>query len=86
MRKRRKKERKPRFLSTLCARLAGLGADWGLRSDVATDARTGCRHKSILKEFKHALVWGTSVKYSPMKVGKDHVLNDEDVVQIVKRI
>jgi small GTP-binding protein len=43
-------------------------------------------HKSILKEFKHALVWGTSVKYSPMKVGKDHVLNDEDVVQIVKRI
>eukprot|EP00040_Diaphanoeca_grandis_P030450 m.179955 g.179955 ORF g.179955 m.179955 type:complete len:367 (+) comp31997_c1_seq1:99-1199(+) len=43
-------------------------------------------HKSILKEFKHALVWGTSVKYSPMKVGKDHILCDEDVVQIIKRI
>jgi hypothetical protein len=25
-------------------------------------------HKSIIKDFKHALVWGTSVKYSPQKV------------------
>ena len=43
-------------------------------------------HKSILKEFKYALVWGTSVKHQPQKVGKDHVLNDEDVVQIVKKV
>jgi len=43
-------------------------------------------HKSIIRDFKHALVWGTSVKYSPQKVGKDHVLNDEDVVQIVKKV
>eukprot|EP00041_Stephanoeca_diplocostata_P011132 m.180641 g.180641 ORF g.180641 m.180641 type:complete len:370 (-) comp18428_c0_seq3:757-1866(-) len=43
-------------------------------------------HKTILREFKHALVWGTSVKYSPQKVGKDHVLEDEDVVQIVKKV
>jgi ribosome-interacting GTPase 1 len=43
-------------------------------------------HKSIINEFKEANVWGTSVKYSPMKVGRDHVLNDEDVVQIIKRI
>ncbi|EDO39890.1 predicted protein [Nematostella vectensis] len=42
-------------------------------------------HKSIMKEFKHALVWGASVKYSPQKVGKDHVLQDEDVVQVVKK-
>ena len=32
-----------------------------------------------------ALVWGSSVKHNPQKVGKDHVLMDEDVVQIVKR-
>ena len=32
-----------------------------------------------------ALVWGSSVKYNPQKVGKDHVLQDEDVVQIVKK-
>ncbi|KXJ21850.1 Developmentally-regulated GTP-binding protein 1 [Exaiptasia diaphana] len=43
-------------------------------------------HKSLMKEFKHAVVWGASVKYSPQKVGKDHVLVDEDVVQIVKKV
>jgi uncharacterized protein len=43
-------------------------------------------HKSIILEFKEANVWGTSVKYSPMKVGRDHVLHDEDVVQIIKKI
>ncbi|VDD92434.1 unnamed protein product [Enterobius vermicularis] len=42
-------------------------------------------HKSLQKEFKNALVWGTSVKHNPQRVGKEHVLNDEDVVQIVKR-
>jgi ribosome-interacting GTPase 1 len=33
-----------------------------------------------------ALVWGSSVKHNPQRVGKEHVLNDEDVIQIVKRI
>jgi ribosome-interacting GTPase 1 len=32
-----------------------------------------------------ALVWGSSVKHNPQKVGKEHILNDEDVVQIVKK-
>lgn len=32
-----------------------------------------------------ALVWGSSVKHQPQKCGKDHQLNDEDVVQIVKK-
>lgn len=43
-------------------------------------------HRSIIKEFKYALVWGSSVKHQPQKVGKDHVLADEDVVQIVKKV
>ncbi|RKP01253.1 hypothetical protein CXG81DRAFT_12236 [Caulochytrium protostelioides] len=43
-------------------------------------------HKGILKNFKHAIVWGSSVKHNPQKVGKDHVLCDEDVIQIVKKI
>ena len=43
-------------------------------------------HRQLLKEFKYALVWGTSVKYNPQKVGKEHNLLDEDVVQIVKKI
>ncbi|XP_040582284.1 uncharacterized protein [Lepeophtheirus salmonis] len=45
-----------------------------------------CIHKTIIKKLKHCIVWGNSVKYSPMKVGKDHELGDGDVIQIVKRI
>lgn len=33
---------------------------------------------------KYAWVWGSSVKYQPQRVGLDHILCDEDVVQIVK--
>ncbi|OAF71344.1 hypothetical protein A3Q56_00897 [Intoshia linei] len=42
-------------------------------------------HKEILQQFKHALVWGTSVKHQPQIVGKDHLLDDEDVIQIIKK-
>ncbi|XP_074641512.1 developmentally-regulated GTP-binding protein 1 [Tubulanus polymorphus] len=42
-------------------------------------------HRNLMKEFKHAVVWGSSVKHQPQKVGKEHGLNDEDVVQIVKK-
>lgn len=47
-----------------------------------------CRriHKSIMGSFKHALVWGQSVKHQPQRVGKDHLLEDEDVIQIVKKV
>jgi ribosome-interacting GTPase 1 len=38
-----------------------------------------------LADFKNAMVWGTSVKFNPQKVGKDHQLLDEDVVQILKK-
>ena len=42
-------------------------------------------HKGIIRSFKTALVWGLSAKHRPQKVGKEHVLEDEDVVQIVKK-
>lgn len=47
-----------------------------------------CRriHKTLLEQFAYALVWGSSVKHNPQKVGKEHELNDEDVVQIVKKV
>ena len=36
-------------------------------------------HKEIAKNFKSALVFGTSVKHSRgQKVGLDHVLEDEE--------
>jgi len=41
-------------------------------------------HKSILDEFKSALVWGNSVKASPQVCGLKHELQDEDVMQIQK--
>jgi ribosome-interacting GTPase 1 len=43
-----------------------------------------CRniHKSMLENFKSAYVWGKSVKHNPQKVGKDHELMDEDVIQV----
>lgn len=43
-------------------------------------------HKAILSKFKYAIVWGTSVKHQKQKVGKDHILNDCDVVQIIKSV
>lgn len=43
-------------------------------------------HRALLKDFKYAIVWGASVKHQPMKVGKEHKLEDEDVIQVVKKI
>ncbi|RIB11434.1 Endoribonuclease XendoU-domain-containing protein [Gigaspora rosea] len=42
-------------------------------------------HRGIVKKFKYALVWGSSAKHQPQKVGLSHVLADEDVVQLVKQ-
>ncbi|ELA42262.1 developmentally-regulated GTP-binding protein 1 [Vittaforma corneae ATCC 50505] len=43
-------------------------------------------HRDIIKKFKYAIVWGSSVKHTKQKVGKDHVLNDSDVVQVIKGV
>jgi len=43
-------------------------------------------HRGIRTQFKFAWVWGSSVKHQPQKVGLAHVLDDEDIVQIVKKI
>lgn len=42
-------------------------------------------HRTLADQFKYGLVWGTSVKYSPQRVGAQHVLHHEDVIQIVKK-
>jgi len=43
-------------------------------------------HKAIWAQTKYAVVWGSSVKHSRgQKCGGSHVLEDEDVVQIVKK-
>ncbi len=43
-------------------------------------------HKQLINQFKYAWVWGSSVRHQPQKVGREHVLCDEDVIQIIKRI
>jgi len=43
-------------------------------------------HKDMVKQFKFALVWGSSAKHKPQRVGKEHQLEDEDVVQIIKKV
>eukprot|EP00760_Papus_ankaliazontas_P011613 PhM_4_TR14881/c0_g1_i1/m.107112 len=43
-------------------------------------------HKQMISKFRYAWVWGSSVRHNPQKVGKDHKLDDEDVVQIVKKV
>lgn len=49
-----------------------------------------CSHSIMMERQSRAilfsaLVWGSSVKHNPQRVGKDHVLSDEDVVQIIKK-
>jgi hypothetical protein len=33
-------------------------------------------HRNMIRDFRYAMVWGTSVKFNPQKVGKDHQLYD----------
>lgn len=41
-------------------------------------------HRDLAKTFKSATVWGRSVKFTPQKCGINHILEDEDVLQITK--
>jgi len=42
-------------------------------------------HRTLVDQFKYALVWGSSTKYSPQRVGAAHILDDEDVIQVMKK-
>ena len=41
-------------------------------------------HRDLKKDFRYALVWGKSVKFGGQRVGINHILQDEDVLTIVK--
>ncbi len=43
-------------------------------------------HRSMARNFKYAQVWGKSVKFGGQKVGIDHLLIDEDVITITKKV
>ncbi|XP_065312973.1 developmentally-regulated GTP-binding protein 2-like isoform X2 [Gordionus sp. m RMFG-2023] len=42
-------------------------------------------HRTLASNYKYGIVWGKSVKFSPQRVGLQHTLADEDVVQIIKK-
>jgi len=42
-------------------------------------------HRTLPDVFKYALVWGTSTKFNPQRVGFAHIVEDEDVIQVVKK-
>ncbi|PSN48321.1 Developmentally-regulated GTP-binding protein 2 [Blattella germanica] len=56
-----------------------------LRRGVTVEHVCHAIHRTLAAAFKYALVWGTSTKYSPQRVGLHHVMNDEDVIQVVKK-
>lgn len=41
-------------------------------------------HRDVRKNFRYAYVWGTSAKFKGQKVGRNHVVADEDVVTLIK--
>ncbi|KAJ3120306.1 Developmentally-regulated GTP-binding protein 2 [Nowakowskiella sp. JEL0407] len=42
-------------------------------------------HRSLVDDFSYALVWGVSTKHNPQRVGLSHIVEDEDVIQVVKK-
>ncbi|CAG7729108.1 unnamed protein product, partial [Allacma fusca] len=56
-----------------------------LRKGVTVEHVCHAIHRSIAQQLKYALVWGTSTKYSPQRVGVHHVMQDEDVIRVVKK-
>lgn len=56
-----------------------------LRLGVSVEHVCHAIHRTLAAQFKYALVWGTSTKYSPQRVGINHVMQDEDVIQVVKK-
>ncbi|NYZ76936.1 GTP-binding protein [Candidatus Micrarchaeota archaeon] len=56
-----------------------------LRRGVTVGGVCGQLHRDLKKQFRYALVWGKSVKHQPQRVGLEHVLADDDILQIIKR-
>lgn len=56
-----------------------------VRKNITIREVCGTLHRDLIKMFKHAFVWGKSVKHPGQRVGLDHVLQDGDIISIVKK-
>jgi small GTP-binding protein len=58
-----------------------------LRSSSTVEHACHALHRTLVAQFRYAIVWGTSTKFvgSPQRVGLKHPLHHEDVIQIVKK-
>lgn len=65
----------------------GIEPDFGealiVRSNSSIEDVCDQIHRTLKETFKYALVWGASAKHIPQRVGLSHIVNDEDVVQVV---
>jgi len=56
-----------------------------LRNGITIEKVCDLIHREMKNKFKYALVWGTSAKHQPQRVGIIHQVEDEDVVQIMTK-
>uniref|UniRef100_A0A1I7XAB7 OBG-type G domain-containing protein n=1 Tax=Heterorhabditis bacteriophora TaxID=37862 RepID=A0A1I7XAB7_HETBA len=54
-----------------------------LRAGATVEHCCHALHRTLASQFRYAIVWGTSTKFSPQRVGLHHKLDHEDVIQVV---
>jgi uncharacterized protein len=55
------------------------------RNGLSVEAACKSISRDLLAKFNFALVWGRSTKYNPQRVGLSHMMQDEDVIQIMQK-
>jgi small GTP-binding protein len=53
-----------------------------LRRNATVEDVCSILHRDFCRKFKHAQIWGKSVRFPGQRVGTDHVLCDEDIVTL----
>ncbi|KAK8793501.1 hypothetical protein WA158_004860 [Blastocystis sp. Blastoise] len=55
------------------------------RNGVSVEGAAKQISQELYDKFNYAYVWGRSTKYSPQRCGLKHMLEDEDVIEIIKK-
>lgn len=56
-----------------------------MRNGATVEAVCHSIHRTMVDTFRYALVWGTSVKFNPQRVGPTHKMHHEDIIQVVSK-